>query len=186
MQKKAYLIAVLILVFALIAGCSVSAPEAPPQDEPPANGSEQNNGDVDDVDENNGNHGENDCDDPDCDEHQALDPEDDYLAQLDDAASALPEPWLAYPGSGVEIDLYSIGLASNPQWVLLAPGDTTIDEMLAYYAQMATDQEDFETVDTEAGKWTYKGHDVTIKIDGVFEGSKYFQYTFTIAKPENS
>ena len=83
---------------------------------------------------------------------------------MEDAASVLPESWMAYPGSKIDIDYMARGLTDYPSWQILVPGDATYQDVEEYFLTMADEQPDFEAVDASAGSWQWRGKEVYIEI----------------------
>ncbi len=96
-------------------------------------------------------------------------PEEETAAVVDDngmedAAAALPESWMAYPGSKIDIDYKERGLADYPAWQILVPEDATYQDVEEYFLTMAEEQPDFEVIDASSGSWQWKGLEVYIEI----------------------
>ncbi len=83
---------------------------------------------------------------------------------MEDAASVLPESWMAYPGSKVDIDYGAKGLTDYPCWQILVPEDATYEDVEEYFLTMAEGQEDFEVIDASTGSWKWKGLEVYIEV----------------------
>jgi len=79
---------------------------------------------------------------------------------MEDAASVLPESWMAYPGSKVDIDYKAKGLTNYPAWQILVPEDATYQDVEEYFLTMAEEQPEFEVIDASAGSWQWKGSEV--------------------------
>jgi len=94
------------------------------------------------------------------------------------AASVLPEPWMAYPESIVDIDWVERGLSEVPAWTLVAPDGTTREDVVNYYISVAEERDDFETVETYhgiAGVWTWNGVEIVIEPDIHYDYSELTQ-----------
>jgi hypothetical protein len=83
---------------------------------------------------------------------------------MEDAASVLPESWMAYPGSTVDIDYGAEGYTDYPAWQILVPEGTTYEDVEEYFLTMAEEQADFEELDASSGSWQWKGLEVYIEI----------------------
>lgn len=83
---------------------------------------------------------------------------------MEDATSVLPESWMAYPGSKVDIDYGAKGLTNYPSWQILVPEDATYENVEEYFLTMAEEQEDFEVIDASTGSWKWKGLEVYIEV----------------------
>jgi len=83
---------------------------------------------------------------------------------MEDAASVLPESWMAYPGSTVDIDYGEKGYTDYPSWQILVPEGTTYEDVEEYFLTMAEEQADFEEIDASSGSWQWKGLEVYIEI----------------------
>ena len=83
---------------------------------------------------------------------------------MEDAASILPESWMAYPGSTVDIDYEAKGYTDYPAWQILVPEGTTYEDVEEYFLTMAEEQADFEEIDASSGSWQWKGLEVYIEI----------------------
>ncbi len=97
------------------------------------------------------------------------------------AASILPEPWMAYPDSIVDIDWVERGLSETPAWTLVAPAGTSREDVVDYYILTAEQRDDFETVETYhgvAGVWAWKGVNITIEPDVHYDYSELVQISF--------
>lgn len=83
---------------------------------------------------------------------------------MQDAASVLPESWMAYPGSTVDIDYGAKGYTDYPAWQILVPEGTTYEDIEEYFLTTAEEQADFEEIDASSGSWQWKGLEVYIEI----------------------
>ena len=83
---------------------------------------------------------------------------------MEDAASVLPESWMAYPGSTVDIDYGAKGMTDYPAWQILVPEGTTYEDVEEYFLTMAEEQADFEEIDASSGSWQWKGLEIYIEI----------------------
>jgi len=83
---------------------------------------------------------------------------------MEDAASVLPESWMAYPGSTVDIDYEAKGYTDYPAWQILVPEGTTYDDVEQYFFTTAEEQAEFEEIDASSGSWQWKGLEVYIEI----------------------
>jgi len=106
---------------------------------------------------------------------------EEYFDGYPAAASVLPEPWMAYPDSVVDIDWVKRGLSEFPAWTLVAPDGTTREDVVNYYISVAEQRDDFETVETYggiAGVWTWNGVEIVIEPDGHYDYSELTQILF--------
>ncbi|MFO7636016.1 MAG: hypothetical protein R6W96_01755 [Clostridia bacterium] len=97
------------------------------------------------------------------------------------AATVLPEPWMAYPDSIVDIDWIQRGMTAIPAWTLVAPSGTTREDVVDYYIMMANQRDDFETVETYhgiAGIWAWNGVNITIEPDSHYAYPELVQIGF--------
>lgn len=83
---------------------------------------------------------------------------------MEDAADVLPESWMAYPGSKVDIDYSAKGLTNYPAWQILVPEGTTYQDIEEYFLIMEEEQSEFEVIDASSGSWKWKGLEVYIEI----------------------
>jgi len=83
---------------------------------------------------------------------------------MEDAAAVLPESWMAYPGSKIDIDYKERGLTDYPAWQILVPEEATYQNVEEYFLTMAEEQPDFEVIDASSGSWQWKGLEVYIEI----------------------
>lgn len=83
---------------------------------------------------------------------------------MEDAASVLPESWMAYPGSAVDIDYGAKGYTDYPAWQILVPEGTTYEDVEQYFLTASEEQADFEEIDASSGSWQWKGLEVYIEI----------------------
>jgi len=83
---------------------------------------------------------------------------------MEDAASVLPQSWMAYPGSTVDIDYGAKGYTDYPAWQILVPEGTTYEDIEQYFLTTAEEQADFEEIDASSGSWQWKGLEVYIEI----------------------
>jgi hypothetical protein len=83
---------------------------------------------------------------------------------MEDASDVLPESWMAYPGSKVDIDYGARDLTNYPAWQILVPEDATYQDVEAYFLAMADEKADFEVIDASSGSWQWKGLEVYIEI----------------------
>ncbi len=105
----------------------------------------------------------------------------EYFEGYPAAKSILPEPWMAYPDSIVDIDWVKRGLSEFPAWTLVAPPGTTREDVVDYYISLAEQRDDFETVETYhgiAGVWAWNGKNITIEPDGHYDHSELVQIGF--------
>ncbi|MDY6867534.1 MAG: hypothetical protein SVT56_06460 [Chloroflexota bacterium] len=94
------------------------------------------------------------------------------------AESVLPEPWLAYPDSIVDIDWVERGLSEFPAWTLVAPDGTTREDVVNYYISVAEQRDDFETIETYhgiAGVWSWNDIEIVIEPDVHYDYSELTQ-----------
>ena len=112
---------------------------------------------------------------------QATEDEEPFAYLDTAAAAALPEAWMAYPGSMVEIDWVARGMSTKPSWMLVAPAGTTREQVIKHYEQLAETRDDFETVQVwhgVTGTWDWDGQEIMIETDFHYEQPDYVQITF--------
>ena len=116
--------------------------------------------------------------------------EDGVFERLETRASdVLPEPWMAYPGSMMEIDWQSPPWNTEyPAWLLVAPRGTTREAVVDYYVGKAEERDDFETVSTYhgiGGTWKWKGIEFTVETDGHYEDMELVQFNLVFEQHIN-
>ncbi len=103
---------------------------------------------------------------------------EEYFDGYPAAVSVLPEPWMAYPDSIVEIDWVERGLSELPAWNLVAPDGTTREDVVNYYISVAEQRDEFETVETYhgvTGVWMWNGIEIVIEPDIHYDYSELTQ-----------
>ena len=98
-----------------------------------------------------------------------------------DASSVLPEPWMAFPGMKVAIDWYERGLSPISAWLLIAPLNTTREEIIDYYMDLADTRSDFENISVShgiTGIWSWNGIELMIETDEYYDDTDFIQITF--------
>ena len=181
MFKKGVYCLFVVVVLVLCAGCS-------PGTAPDGDGLESGTG-PDGPGEMDGANGENGADSADGEDGAAGengkngDKGDTEIPDWngEEAASALPEPWMAYPGSLVDVDWFAQGLSEFPAWLLVVPPDTTREEVIEYYLSVAEERDDFEAINVYhgiAGDWLWKEYEILIETDFYLDDPDLVQITF--------
>ncbi len=159
MLLKRLAFASLLIVFGLFVFACGNGASAPPESEPEIS---------DDATEETSDEGSNGSELP------------EHLTE--EAASALPESWMAYPGSVVATDWYERGMSAFPAWLLVVPPDSTREEVVEYYVGVAEERDDFETVEVFhgiTGTWMWKGeYEIMIETDIYYDDPDLVQVTF--------
>jgi len=159
LQRRLFVTLILLLVLMVSVGCGISDSKSPVDVPDPGNGNDV-------PGDENGNNNDNGL--------------PDWLEV--DAASALPEPWMAYPGSMVHTDWQdSPWNFPYPSWLLVAPPGTSREDVIEYYVSMAEERDDFETIVVYhgiTGTWLWKEYQIMIEADGYFDDPDLTQITF--------
>lgn len=169
-KKWTCLLVSLLLVSALIVGCG-------------GRGSEEDNnndaGGINNVDTGTPEPVDNDLDDN--NDSNGVGEDDIFSIWTEEGSSALPEPWMAFPGSRVDIDWYARGLRPNSAWNLVAPPGTTREEVIDYYVEKADERDDFEVISTNhgiTGIWKWKDYELMIETDYHYDYPEFIQFVF--------
>ena len=88
------------------------------------------------------------------------DTQEETEEQYNDAAMHLPMPFWAYPGSVIILDLLEAEIYDIPSWALRTPVNTSRDEVIDYYMDVADEYDNIEFHDDTVTYFTWELEDI--------------------------